>query len=277
MSQFVGGPITRASGEALARYRLVKLDNSNQWVYADAGDVPIGYTCQAATTSGDRVAVQPLTKDGTIPLEAGGAIQVDDAVYTGADGKAYATRDGCFIGRYMGSAAATSGETIEVAVQPNAVITYASVAASSALTNTTTETSFAKILTIPANKLQVGSVIEYFCQGIATATNSTDTLTVKIYIGGVEVASTGAVDVADNDIWVMQGKAIIRTVGSSGTMVGADLHILDAAGTAAVSGYKASAAIDTTAAVEVDVKGTWSVASASNSCRLDMMFVRVAS
>jgi hypothetical protein len=275
MSQFVGGAITRASGEALVRYRLVKLDNSNTWVYADAGDVPIGYTTTAATTSGDRVAVQPLTKDGTIPATAGGAIQVGDKCYTGADGKVLATRDGAYVGVFMGSSAAASGDIIEVCCTPNSDLSYASVAASTALTNTTTETSFGKTFTIPANQLQVGSVIKYRTQGIATATNSTDTLTIKVYVGGVEVASTGAVDVANNDIWVIDGEVTIRTVGASGTFVGNDIHILDAAGTGAVSGYKASTAIDTTAAVSVDVKGTWSVANAGNSCRLDSLTASV--
>src|SRR5690348_7460093 len=64
------------------------------------------------------------------------------------------------------------------------VLWYNQAAAGTAVTNTTAET-VAAAATIPANSLQPGSLIKIKFQGIATSTNSTDTLTVKLYIGGV--------------------------------------------------------------------------------------------
>jgi hypothetical protein len=61
-------------------------------------------------------------------------------------------------------------------------VIYRSLAASTALSNTTTETMFDKFATIDANTLTAGSVICIRYQGIATATNSTDTLAIKLYI-----------------------------------------------------------------------------------------------
>lgn len=275
MSQFVQGAKTLTSGEVLAQYRLVKLDTSRQAVYADANDVPIGYTVTAALTSGDQVAVQPLTKDGTFPAIAADAIPVGSSLYTAADGKVSDTRGGCYVGKYMGTAAAAANDVIEVCPTIASGLTYTTVAASSAVTNTTTETSFGQTYSIPANTLQAGSVIEIISQGIATATNSTDTLNIKVYVNSTAIAASGAVDVADNDIWVAHQFVTIRTNGGSGTFVSAGHISLDAAGDPQGNTFTASTAIDTTAAVTLDVKATWSVASTANSCRQDLFLVRI--
>ena len=72
---------------------------------------------------------------------------------------------------------------------------------------------------------------------------------------------------------------IVRTVGASGTVVGfgTGKSVPAAEGTAT---YKddilASTTIDTTAVQQVAVSATWSVASSSNSVRLDFLTVEVA-
>ena len=58
---------------------------------------------------------------------------------------------------------------------------YTNVAASTAVSNSTTETLFDKSFSVPAMALRVGSLVRVRFQGIATATNSTDTLTIKLY------------------------------------------------------------------------------------------------
>src|SRR5262249_17511222 len=100
---------------------------------------------------------------------------------------------------------------------------YANTAASAAVTATTTETLFDKFYTIPGGSLQPGSLIQVRWQGIATATNSTDTLTLKAYIGGLGgtlLFTHAAQDVANNDVFQGEYELIIRTIGSAGTMVG---------------------------------------------------------
>lgn len=161
-------------------------------------------------------------------------------------------------------------------------LAYANVAASTAHTNTTTEALFDTKYSIPANTLKAGSVIKVRFQGIATATNSTDTLTIKLYIGGLAGTAllTGtATDVANNNIFAGECTIIIRTIGASGTFVAVGTHtdVPAASGTAAhdICEITASTAIDTTAAQVIGVGADWSVADAGNSCRLDIMVVEI--
>lgn len=158
-------------------------------------------------------------------------------------------------------------------------VLYSNTAASTAISNTTTETAFSTKATLLANSLAPGSLIRIRYQGIATSTNATDTLAVKLYIGGLAgtaLISHAATDVANNDVFQGEFEVLIRTIGPSGTMVGTGTYksVPAAAGTAT---YKdaiiASTAIDTTAAQDIVVSATWSAASASDSVRLD--FLRV--
>lgn len=161
-------------------------------------------------------------------------------------------------------------------------VVYSNTAASTAHTNTTTEALFDTQYSIPANTLMPGMVIKVKFQGIATSTNSTDTLVIKLYIGGLSGTAllTGtATDVANNNIFAGECTIIIRTVGSSGTFVAYGTHteVPAASGTAVhdVTEITASTAIDTTTAQVIGVGADWSVASSSNSCRLDMMVVEI--
>mgnify|MGYP003393190716 CR=1 FL=1 len=153
---------------------------------------------------------------------------------------------------------------------------YSSVAASAAISNLTAETAFDKTYSIESNSLKAGDVIRILAQGTATATNSTDTLDFQLRLGTADIFATGAVDVADGDIFYIQADIVIRTIGASGTFVGAGITANGVPGT--VTGrprFKASTALDTTADISVNCSATWSVASASNSCRLDILNVQV--
>lgn len=158
---------------------------------------------------------------------------------------------------------------------------HSSVAASAAVTNTTTETEFDQSHTLAPNLLKAGSLIRIRYQGIATATNSTDTLTVKLYLGGktgTALQASAATDVANNNIFGGEFSLVVRTVGATGTMVGFGTYIktLAASDTATmVAGSLASTTVDTTVAQKIAVAATWSVANAGNSCRLDFLSVEM--
>lgn len=154
-------------------------------------------------------------------------------------------------------------------------------AAGTALSATITETALGSI-TIPGGTLQPGSLISLRFQGIATATNSTDTLAIKAYIGGLAgtalIAMT-ATDVANNDVFQGEYELTIRTVGTSGTVVGCGTYksIPAAEGTMTVKDdILASTTINTTIDQAVVVSGTWSTTNAGNSCRLDFFRVLVS-
>lgn len=161
-------------------------------------------------------------------------------------------------------------------------VVYRNLAASAAHTNTTTEALFDAQYSIPANTLKAGTVIKVRYQGIATATNSTDTLTIKLYIGGLSgtaILTGTATDVADNNIFAGEALIQIRTAGASGTLVAVGTHtdVPAASGTAThgICEITASTTIDTTAAQVIGVGADWSVAHAGNSARLDIMVVEI--
>lgn len=156
---------------------------------------------------------------------------------------------------------------------------YLNTAASTAVTATATETLFDTFATIKAGEFAVGSLLKIRFQGIATATNSTDTLTIKLYFGGLTgtaLLALTATDVADNDVFMGEYEIAVRTIGASGTMVGMGSMGAAPAAEGTIT-YKndilASTAIDTTAAKVIGVGAKWSTTSASNSCRLDMLRV----
>ena len=163
--------------------------------------------------------------------------------------------------------------------RPLGKMIYANVAASALITNTTVETAFDKAATIKANTLFPGSVLKIRWQGIAPATNSTDTLQIKVYYGGIAgtlLFAHNTTDVADNNVFNGQYDLIFRTVGAAGTMVGWGLGKAAPAAEGTITpkdDILASTAVDTTVDKDIVVSATWSVASASNTVRLDFLTV----
>jgi hypothetical protein len=151
------------------------------------------------------------------------------------------------------------------------------VAASGVVSATTVETDFDKVYAIPADTLKAQTVIKIRTQGIATATNSTDTLTIKVYLGATAILTTAAVDVANNDIWYADITVIVRTAGAGGTLVATGAYQdPGTSGTANLEAcYLASTAVDTTGALTVKASATWSTTNAGNSCRQDILYVEI--
>jgi hypothetical protein len=157
---------------------------------------------------------------------------------------------------------------------------YSNTAASTAITNSNTEALFSTKYTLPANSLVAGSTIRVRYQGIATATHSTDTLTIKVYIGGLAgtaLISGSAVDVADNNVFSGTFDIVVRDIGATGHIVGTGFFKDPAAaGSGTVKdAILASTAIDTTAAQDIGISATWSVTDVGNSCRLDVLTVEI--
>lgn len=172
---------------------------------------------------------------------------------------------------------ASAGDgTVMLSSSQMASLLYEATAASAAVTTTASETAFDKSYTIPANFLRVGDVIHVVAQVIATATNSTDTLTLKLKIGSTVIVATAAVDVANNDIGYIEADLVIRSIGASGTFVATGVQGLGVPGTVTAKPFLlASTAIDTTATQALTVSATWSTNNAGNSCRLDVLSVEM--
>jgi len=160
-------------------------------------------------------------------------------------------------------------------------LAYSNTAASTAVTASSAETMFSTNYTVPANYLEAGTLVKVHFQGIATATNSTDTLTIKMYIGGLSgtaILTSSATDATNNDIFEGEVQILVRTAGASGTFVakGGFTKVEAASGTATrVIAITPSTTIDTTATQQIGVSATWSTNNAGNSCRLDIMTVEI--
>jgi predicted RecA/RadA family phage recombinase len=263
-------------------------------IYLQDGE-KIDYTPAVAVAAGEVITLQDLIGVASEPIAANalGALQIDGVFdvtkATGAivagdniywdEANSNATRTPAG-NKYLGKAviAAASGDArVKVRIGRNvgADLIKAAVAAGTALTASSTKTILDSV-GIPANALKAGDVIRVRAQVIATATNSTDTLAVTLDFGGAVIATTGAVDVANNDIGWVDFDIVVRTAGASGTMVAAGVVALGVPGTVTAKPKSmASTALDTTVANTVAINGTWSTTDVGNSCRLDVLNVQI--
>ena len=133
----------------------------------------------------------------------------------------------------------------------------------------------AATINIPANLLISGDQIQIDAAIGATAQNSTDTLRVRIRIGGLTgtvVADTGAVQCAANTAAIVSAKlqagAISATVG---TMYGAGLGVATATANAILASVTS---LNNTAAIAVVVTYVWSSSSAGDTGNLEYFTVQ---
>lgn len=148
--------------------------------------------------------------------------------------------------------------------------------------STSTEGLYDKSYTFPANTLNVGDVIRVRYQVFVTSSNSTDTLTIKLYFGasgitGTALQASSATDAVNSDILTGEAWIIIRTIGTSGTFVAAGTHgKVEAASDTATETFAvatASTAINTTTTNVIGVSAKWSVANSGNVSVLRMLTV----
>lgn len=149
------------------------------------------------------------------------------------------------------------------------------------LTNSTVETVLASHV-FPANFWHVGKVVD-LCGAVYVAdNNSTDTLTVDLKLGattltGTDLATSGAVDVADADACPFRVRLVCTTAGSAGVIESVAWIGSDAAGTAPFAQYTSVSSLDTTGALRFEVTGDWSVAHADNQCAAKFLTVEEGS
>ena len=120
--------------------------------------------------------------------------------------------------------------------------------------------------TIPANTLDVGSVIVIVCQGHISDT-ATPTLDLKVKLGGTEVCSTGAETLAPtftSEGFTLRIEIACRTTGGAGTVVAGGTFEYSAGNQHKLVKTGTTVA-DTTAALAVDVTADWSAAAAGNT------------
>lgn len=267
-------------GAVLARYVRVKPNGTYtnglpNVIACGPSDRDFGITTRPCNTIGDPVDVMLPTASGTIEMTASGAITIGADVYGDANGQITATPNNNKIGMAL-QAATASGDMIEVLRYVGSLGSltklFTGVSATDTVTNTTVETAFAQQYSIPANLLAAGDRLSIMLQGTVTGHNSTDTLNIKLYVGANVIEATGAINNAANDIFYISADVVVRTITAAGTIVATGLVADGAPGTATAKPYVfASATLDSTVAEVVKVTATWSVASASDIVRLDVL------
>lgn len=287
MTSMISGPTKSfVPSAAIAQYARVKLASDGTISTAGATDTDIGTAEDAAFSTGinplKEIAVRLNTSQGTRKMIAGTTFSKGDVVYNAATGKVGSSNNGYIAGIAM-DAAVNGGDVCEIlhvndfsstSLTDHQIAT--TVVASSAVSTTAVETAFSNgVVNYAANTLAAGDVIRVRLQGIATATNSSDTLTVKLKNGTNVIANTGAVDVANSDIFYIDVDFVIRTAATNGTAVSAGIQALGTPGTVTAKPCNlASSTINTQTVNDFTVTATWNTNNAGNSCRLDIFDVQ---
>lgn len=262
------------AGEDLLAFRRVAWSADDTVVYADAGQVGIGTVANENVLNAGRVSIRLNNSPGTRKVVASGAITVGAVIYGDDDGKVTATVTGKPIGRALDAASANldviEAEWFDQGGAGGVAMSYASAADSSTLTNSTTETILNTATVVQAGTLKVGSRIKFRGAIKVPSTNSTDTLTARIRMGGIAgtaVAATAAVNATNSDIVYIEGEMVVRTIGASGTAVFIGIYINGVPGTAVATPLTTTEfTVDTTADQTFTLTAQWSVANASNQC-----------
>lgn len=153
----------------------------------------------------------------------------------------------------------------------------------SALTNSTTATSLLPAqakFTMPANLLKIGDILRVKAFGrMSTAASTPGTFTFDVRAGSSTVIFNGGASgtlatSASNVTWDLEAYLTVRAVGTSANTLGTGRLITAALSTTTpilllpASSPVVGSNFDSTASFVVDLFGTWSVASASNTITL---------
>jgi hypothetical protein len=261
---------TYTAAEALAADRRVRFDANGAIVYADANEVALGFTIEAAA-SGEDVAVKLKNFPGTRRAVCADTITLGAPVYGAADGKVDDAigSTGPQIGIALEAGAA--GGTIEIQPEEGGTRLLHSI-------NTVSDAAGASSaslvvfsngsVTIPAGLLRTGDVLRVKAVGDHPATNSSDTATVRLRVNTEVVATTPNPDAVNDDVFMIDADITLREVSATGKIIAQGYVMNDAlAAGLATPFYKPEAAEDISGAITIDVSVQWS-ASAANESRL---------
>lgn len=156
--------------------------------------------------------------------------------------------------------------TLMVAPAALMVTLHEILAASTAVTNTTVETTFSNgTYTIPADYLKAGMNLRLRGRVVVSAENSTNTHRIKVKIGSTVLADSGAIALAAGEYVQWDLEVTIRTAGSSGTLVASGTLTHNATATVVTIPISvASTTVNTTTTQAVTVTTTASAASTGN-------------
>lgn len=160
------------------------------------------------------------------------------------------------------------------------VFSNTSVPAGNTVANTAVATAFTSNYTVPANLLQVGSVITVQAFGVLSCAGLAPTIQVQLKMGSTVLLDTGTIAVligsSTNVGWNMLGRLVVQQTGSSGKIEaqGSARFATGVASSAVVSlDNTAPITIDTTSNETLTIVVDWGTASTSNTITLRELMV----
>jgi len=166
---------------------------------------------------------------------------------------------GIFTGRLTTTDGVTSGDARIVGGNVHTKVT------ATTISNSAVEGTFASH-TLPANMLKAGTTLRVRGSVRVTGNAAADTLLFKLRLGGTAIVTTTAVAMVANDVARFDFMITSREAPGGTSEVAAEGNVtISVAGVHATKGYVlAPADYATNGALAVDLRGTWSAASASD-------------
>jgi hypothetical protein len=132
-------------------------------------------------------------------------------------------------------------------------------------------------LTIPANFLRVGDVLEFGAGLITSAAHSTDTVILRWKIGSTAIVTSTTLNATVGDVYSVRGSVTISAITASGTANGEGSMVYGQPATdgVIVPGC-AAVSIDATAAISLTLTEQWSVSDAGNLLDLKNAWYRLS-
>lgn len=224
----------------------------------DLVGVPVASAAVGVDFAWQVEGVHSVVKSGS----AGPAFAVGDPVYwTGA----LATTSSAYplIG-VATAAAGASATSVNVRLNGAAKRLFGRMTAAGTQLNSqdSNATAYADTLSIPAGSLRSGDLLIIRALIKVDDNNSTNTLANSLRLGGVTVGTQAAHDVDDGDGIYLEAECFFQTAGASGEFHSRCIaHVQDDSPDTTVVFDQA---LDTTAALTVDLVGTWSAGHADN-------------
>lgn len=267
------------ASETFNQYSRVKIDftaDPPSISKADAEDEAHGEAQAEATRVGQFVSVKLF---GPVCIrEAGGAITQYARVFEADDGKVDDAFSGGQAAGIALEAAAASGERIAVLEEPArgkfGGLRHAATADSTAVTASGAQTFDTGSKTLKGASLRVGDVIRVRAGVHVASTTGTETVTIKLLLGTEEIVTSGAVDVADDDIAWIDAEIVVRAVGASGAIAAYGVVALGVEGTVTAKPFRKDQATEDLSG-DVAVSVTTTASSTGESVVLEHFTVEV--
>ncbi len=261
-------------------------------VGALAGGAPVGASYVCLATNGTLTSERVLTAGTGITLtDAGAGSTVTVAIGQSVATTAVPTWSGSIFTAKTAPGSPASGEAwndsarkafvinpggYQVRLVGNAFVsTNDRTVANTTYSNATPSTGVGA-LTLPADRLVVGTVFRVQAWMTASTSGTSVTLTIALeLLSGVIVSATvqPSGSAWTNKLILFEGFVVVDAVGASGSASG--VATLTPSGFVGVSGLGTGTTVDTTTDVPLDLSAAWSVASSSNTVTVHRMIVEI--